>query len=251
MGGALRMKSFFMSHTWLITPAALLLAAMFFKFCMRGYDYICYTLLFIMALLLLHRFVPNSLWRGIVVLVCIGLVYFCTLELMIIGSSRGDKDCGRKYLIVLGAAVHGDSPSLALTHRLEGALDYLVRYPDSAAILSGGKGAGENVSEAECMYFWLCERGISSDRLIMEAESTSTLENLTNSFAIIRRLGDEPEGNVTLLSSAYHLYRAKAMAKQLGVDAKAVPGNAGYPVYMLNCYIREAFGLTHLIVFGK
>ena len=101
------------------------------------------------------------------------------------------------------------------------------------------------------MYFWLCERGISSDRLIMEAESTSTLENLTNSFAIIRRLGDEPDGNVTLLSSAYHLYRAKAMAKQLGVDAKAVPGNAGYPVYMLNCYIREAFGLTHLIVFGK
>ena len=101
------------------------------------------------------------------------------------------------------------------------------------------------------MYFWLCERGISSERLIMEADSASTAENLSNSFAIIRQLGDNPIGNVTLLSSAYHLYRAKAMARLLGVEAKAVPGNAGYPVYMLNCYIREAFGLTHLIVFGK
>ena len=245
------MKSFVVSHTWLVPPVLLLLTALFFKFCLRGYDYICYTLLFIMLLLLLKKFAPLSLWRCVIVLVCIGLIYFCALEVMIIGSSRGDKDCERKYLIVLGAAVHGDSPSLALTHRLEGALDYLSRYPDSIAILSGGKGDGENISEAECMYFWLCERGISSEKLIMEADSASTAENLSNSFAIIRKLGDNPDGNVTLLSSAYHLYRAKAMARLLGVEAKAVPGNAGYPVYMLNCYIREAFGLTHLMVFGR
>lgn len=245
------MKTFFLSHTWLIPPAVLLLAASFFKFCMRGYDYISYTLLFFMLLLLLRKFAAPELWRVIVVLVCIGLAYFCTLEVMIVGSSRGDKDCGRKYLIVLGAAVHGNAPSLALTHRLEGAIDYLTRYPEATAILSGGKGEGENISEAECMYFWLCERGISSDRLIMEAQSASTMENLTNSFDIIRRLGDEPDGNIAILSSAYHLYRAKAMAKQLGASAAVVPGNAGYPIYMLNCYIREAFGLTHLMVFGR
>ena len=245
------MKAFFLSHTWFILPSLLLLAAAFFKFCLRGYDYIAYTLLFILSLLLLHRYAPTKLWRVIAVLVCIGLVYFCVLEVMIISAGRGDKDCENKYLVVLGAAVHGDSPSLALTHRLEGALDYLVKYPDSSAILCGGKGKGENISEAECMYFWLCGHGISSDRLLMESESTTTMENLTNAFSIIRRLGDDPNGNVTLLSSAYHLYRAKAMAKLLKVDAKAVRGNPGYPVYMLNCYIREAFGLTHLWVFGN
>lgn len=239
------------SFAALALPLALLLAAAFFRFCLRGYDYIAYTFLFVLFLVLLHRYAPVKIWRVAAVLVCIGLLYFSVLEVMIIGSSRGDKDCERKYLVALGAAVHGDSPSLALTHRLEGALEYLVRFPDSKAILCGGQGKGENISEAECMYFWLCEYGISSDRLIMESESTTTMENLTNAFSIIRSLGDEPDGNVTLLSSAYHLYRAKAMAKLLGVDAKAVRGNPGYPVYMLNCYIREAFGLTHLWAFGN
>lgn len=244
------MKAFFISHSWLILPLVLLLAAAFFKFCLRGYDYICYTLLFIMLLILLHRFLPSGVWKIVLVTVSIGLAYFSVLEVLIVGSRRGDKDCGRKYLVVLGAAVHGDSPSLALTHRLEGALDYLVRYPEATAILCGGQGKGENISESECMYFWLCEHGISSDRLIMESESTTTMENLKNAFSIIRSIGDEPDGNVTLLSSAYHLYRAKAMAKLLGVEAKTAAGNPGYPVYMLNCYIREAFGLTHLWVFG-
>ena len=240
-----------LSFAALALPLALLLAAAFFKFCLRGYDYIAYTFLFIFLLVLLHRYMPVKIWRVVAVLVCIGLLYFAALEVLIVGASRGDKDCERKYLVVLGAAVHGDSPSLALTHRLEGALDYLLRFPDSTAILCGGQGKGENLPEAECMYFWLCEHGIPAERLLMESESTTTMENLSNAFSIIRSLGDEPGGNVTLLSSAYHLYRAKAMAKLLGVEAKAVRGNAGYPVYMLNCYIREAFGLTHLWAFGN
>ena len=41
------------------------------------------------------------------------------------------------------------------------------------------------------------------------------------------------------------------MAEQLGVKAAGVAGNPGYPVYMLNCFIREAFGVTHLWVFGN
>ena len=41
--------------------------------------------------------------------------------------------------------------------------------------------------------------------------ATSTKENLMFSFEIIRNRGDEPEGNVAVLSSPYHLYRAKTM----------------------------------------
>ena len=178
------------------------------------------------------------------------MIYFIAVEIPIIKNSRTDPEPERKYLIVLGAAVHGDEPSLALTHRLEGALDYLEKYPSSYAILSGGKGSGENISEAECMFGWLTERGIPAERLILESRSTSTAENLQNSFDIIRSRGDEPDGNVALLSSAYHLCRAKMMAELYGVKAAGVAGNPGYPVYMLNCYIREAFGITHLRVFG-
>ena len=219
-------------------------------FCMRGYDYICYTLLFVALLIILHHFLPVKLWKIVKILVCIGLAYFIAVEIPIIGNARGDKDCDKKYVVVLGAAVHGDVPSLALTHRLEGAYAYLNEHPDSVAILSGGQGAGEKMSEAECMYFWLCANGIPAERLIMESDSTSTSENLDNSFRIIRELGDEPDKNVVLISSSYHLFRAKYLAKLKGISVNTLPGNPGYPVYMLNCFIREAFGVTYLLVFG-
>ena len=235
---------------WLTSPAILLVVAAFFKFCMRGYDYMAYTFAFFAALLIIRHFASEGLWRAVLILVSLGLMYFCAVEIPIVKNSFTDKDAERDYLIVLGAAVHGDTPSLALQHRLEGALDYMEKYPDSIAIVSGGKGQGENITEAKCMYDWLMEHGVSPDRVIMEDKATSTMENLQFSFDIIRSRGDEPDGNIAIVSSAYHLYRAKCMAKILGAEAAGVRGNMGYPIYMLNCYIREAFGVTHLWVFG-
>ena len=64
-------------------------------------------------------------------------------------------------------------------------------------MLSGGKGDGENISEAEAMYRYLTGHGIDGDRLIREEESTSTKENLEFScrkiwkHRLFRRRGDE------------------------------------------------------------
>ena len=193
-------------------------SALFLRFALRGYAWWGYALLFVAVLLLLHRYLPVALWRVVVILVCIGLAYFCFVEYFIIKNARTDKDVGRDYLIVLGAAVYGDQPSLTLVRRLEGTLDYLNEHPDTVAIVSGGMGKGETVTEAH----------------------------------IIRARGDEPQGNVAIVSSAYHLYRAKLMAKSLGVpDAAGVAAPWGYFFVMLNYFIREAFGVTHLWVLGS
>ena len=84
----------------------------------------------------------------------------------------------------------------------------------------------------------------------MEPNATSTEENLRYSFEIIRNRGDEPDGNVAVVSSAYHLFRAKSMARLQGVQAAGVAAPWGYKMVMLNYFIREAFGVTHLWVFG-
>ena len=97
----------------------------------------------------------------------------------------------------------------------------------------------------------LIENGIAPERVIEEPKAVSTMENLRFSFEIIRSLGGEPNGNTAIISSGYHLYRAKTMAKMLGVEAAGVAGHLGYPVYTLSCFIREAFGVTHLWVFGN
>lgn len=85
----------------------------------------------------------------------------------------------------------------------------------------------------------------------MEDKATSTMENLDYSFDIIRSLGGEPDGNVTIVSSSYHLFRAKSMAKRLGVGAAGYSCAPGNPILAANFFIREAFGVTHLWVFGK
>ena len=236
---------------WAVLPAVLIVIAAVFKFLMRGYDYMAYTFTFFAALIILRHFAPAGLWRAVLILVSLGLMYFCAVEIPIVKNSFTDKDAERDYLIVLGAAVHGDTPSLALQHRLEGALNYMYAYPESTAILSGGQGNGENMTEAQCMYDWLIAQGVSPDRLIMEPKATSTMENLQYSFDIIRERGDNPDGNIAIVSSSYHLYRAKCMARLLGAEAAGVAGTMGYPIYMVNCYIREAFGVTHLWVLGR
>ena len=183
-------------------------------------------------------------------LTCLGIVYFCIVEVPIVKNARTDPDPERPYLIVLGAAVYGERPSLTLVRRLEGALDYLDRYPDSIAIVSGGMGKGEDITEARAMHDWLVQHGLPEERVLMEPNATSTEENLRYSFEIIRNRGDEPDGNVAIVSSAYHLFRAKSMARLQGVQAAGVAAPWGYKMVMLNYFIREAFGVTHLWVFG-
>ena len=239
------------SGLWAAVSAALAAFGLFLRFALRGYAYWGYALLFVAALIVLHRFVPPRLWKVIVVLVCAGLVYFCIVEIPIIKNARTDEQPERPYLFVLGAAVYGDQPSLTLVRRLEGALDYLNSYPDSMAIVSGGMGPGETVTEGQAMFDWLVAHGVAPGRVLIEDRATSTRENLEFSFDIIRARGDEPSGNVAIVSSAYHLYRAKFMAEKLGVsDPAGVAAPWGYFFVMLNYFIREAFGVTKLWVLG-
>ena len=238
------------SSRWAVAPAILSACGLFLRCGLRGYAYWGYLLLFVAFLILAHHVLPALLWRILLGLTCAGLLYFCAVEVPIIRSARTDRDAERPYLIVLGAAVYGDQPSLTLIRRLEGALDYLNRCPESIAIVSGGMGKGESVTEAAAMRDWLVRSGIPPERIIAEEQAISTHENLRYSFDIIRQHGDDPDGNVAIVSSAYHLFRAKSMARLQGVRAAGVAAPWGYPLVMLNYFIREAFGVTHLWVFG-
>lgn len=235
---------------WPLLCGGLLAVALLLRFALRGYAYWGYALAFAACLIAANRLLPPLLWKIVVALTCLGLVYFCIVEVPIIRNARTDRDAERPYLIVLGAAVYQDQPSLTLVRRLEGARDYLNACPESVAIVSGGMGPGETVTEAEAMRKWLIENGIDGERVLLEPRATSTKENLAFSFEIIRERGDEPNGNVAIASSAYHLYRAKSMARLQGVEAAGVAAPWGYPTVMLNYFIREAFGVTHLWVFG-
>ena len=73
----------------------------------------------------------------------------------------------QRTVIVLGCRVKGETPSLALQKRADAAYFYLLKNPEAVAILSGGQGRGENISEAACLKKLLTDRGIAPGRLFL------------------------------------------------------------------------------------
>ena len=93
------------------------------------------------------------------------------------------------YIIVLGAHVDGTRLTLALLERTRRACQYLKDNPGTRAVLSGGKGSGEAVSEAQAMYRYLTGHGISGARLLKEETSANTRENIAFSLKKDRHPG--------------------------------------------------------------
>ena len=180
----------------------------------------------------------------VVLIICVG--YFCVVEAFIIKDARTETDTPADYIIVLGAGVNGTVPSLSLRDRLVGTYDYMTANPNCIAIVSGGQGEGEDITEALCMRDWLVERGIAPDRILMEDKATSTVENLRNTLAL---LGETPE-RVTILSSEFHLYRAGRMAQDLGIEASLVPAGTDNLPLFINYFLRDIFALWKYIMLG-
>lgn len=233
-----------------------LVLSLFFAFALIGYRTIAlafagFALLFFL-LWLLGRWDNEKtaalLRRILLTLVAAGLLVLAVVEIPIVRHARTDKEPQADYLIVLGAGLNGRAPSLSLTNRLTAALDYLETYPQAVAIVSGGKGPGEEITEASAMYQWLTGRGIAQERVIMEDKATSTEENIRFSLEIIEARGDAG-ASLAVVSSEYHLYRAKCIGADCGAALKGVAGHTSYPVLRLNYFLREAFAVLYMWCF--
>lgn len=234
----------------LILAGVCILAGCVFRFAMPGHDFIGY-LLWLLAVLIFAFPRLSKTWRIVLAaLLVLGAAVFAVFEAPVISNAKTDADPQSDYLIVLGAGVNGSAPSLSMVNRLEAALDYLEAYPDAVAIVSGGQGAGEDVTEASAMHDWLVAHGMPESRIVQEDQSTSTRENLENSFAIIRSRGGDPADGVAVVSSEYHLYRAKQMARALGAKPLGVAVETTLPTMRANYFIREAFAAAYMQVFG-
>ena len=100
-------------------------------------------------------------------------------------TAQGDE----KVIIVLGAKMKGDEPSLSLKNRLDKAYDFAIEHPDAIIITSGGKGSDEVVAEGDGMEQYLVKKGLDASRIIAEKESATTEENFKNSMQILSNLG--------------------------------------------------------------
>lgn len=157
-----------------------------------------------------------------------------------------EADGSNEYAIVLGAKVNGEVPSLALHYRIDAALDYAKKYPHVKFILSGGQGPDEMMTEAEAMRRYLVENGIDEERLLLEENSTSTQENL----AFSKKLIPDSIKSVTIVTSDYHLARARKLAEKVGFDSTDVIVANTPKVVEVKLKTRERLALLKTYLFG-
>ena len=236
-----------------------LAAAFVFRFILPGVRFT--ALLFLLAAVVFAIFAVlekknlKKLKRVLCIALAAGFLFFCTLEFFVIKEAlKGETTLQADAVIVLGAGVNGKTPSHTLQTRIHTAAQYLTLLDESVpVILSGGQGGGEEISEAECMRRELVRLGIDESRLVLEDKSTDTRENFSNSCAILREMGlslDE-DTRIAIVTSSFHLCRAKLL---LGGYAEAEAVGIGAPLPWLylsvNYYVREAFALAELLIFG-
>lgn len=192
----------------------------------------------------------EGLLRGIRLACIVFFAFFAAVELLILSGMRPplkEKECD--YIIVLGAKVEGMRLTRALRLRLNAAIAYLSRHTSTKAIVSGGQGHDEMVTEAYAMCEYLAGRGISRDRILKEESSTTTWENLLFS----RKILEEDQGGrlygtvrVGIVTNNFHMYRAKGLAKRAGyqnVYAVTAPTSR---VMFVNYMTREFFGVLKM-----
>lgn len=223
--------------------------------CLVGYSFSAILCCGIAALILgywgLNRLGAKKLRCLLTVCVCIGLTAALITGVFVAKACLGDQDAEFEYLVVLGCGVHGTRPSRSLQDRIDVAYAYLEAHPDVICVVSGGQGPDEGISEALCMFNELTAMGIDEDRLWMEDKSTSTRENLKFSLAVIaEKTGSVPE-NIGVLSSEYHLLRAKMLASELGVTAWGVPAETSHFTLFVNYFLREIVSVWYYATLGR
>lgn len=154
--------------------------------------------------------------KGIAALFLLLIIITVMIEIEILIFAHTAKPVKSDAIIVLGCAVYGYHPSPFFQARLDEALRLYKNGYAKYIIVSGGKGAGELISEARAGKDYLIGEGIPGDMILMEDNSFSTYENLYFSKKIMHM---ESLKTAIVVSNKFHLKRASLIAKRLGINA--------------------------------
>ncbi len=150
--------------------------------------------------------------------------------------------------VVLGAQVKSWGPSTMLAGRIDAAENYLAQNPDSCAVLTGGRGDDEPMSEAQSMYDNLVSDGIEHSRLYMEDKATNTTENIEYSLKIID--DNNLNEDIAVVTDGFHQLRVQIIAKQLGLKQNVGAVSADTSIRYLPVFaVREWFALPYQVIF--
>ena len=187
--------------------------------------------------------VPAGLKAAFGVLFAAAFIFFAVVEGFIISGMNYKTESGLDYVIVLGAQVRGTRITKSLAKRLEKALWYLEENPGTVAVVSGGQGNGEDISEARAMRDYLVSKGISEDRIIMEDKSTNTGENIDFSMKLIAQDAETDSPRIGIITNNFHVYRAVKICEGRGYSVNGIAASSD-EILFVNYMVREFFAVV-------
>ncbi len=188
-----------------------------------------------------------------VIILSIFMIAACILAVQ--GNKKPSK--GADYLIILGAHVNGTIPSKALMSRILSAYDYLKSNPSTKAVLTGGQGRGEIISEALCMKQELLKLGIDEQYLLLEDSSTTTKQNIAFATELILKAEkisawnrDKKDIHLIIVTNDFHALRGRTIGKAAGFQNVESIGATSSIVMRLHYYTREMLSWMKFVVTG-
>lgn len=180
-------------------------------------------------------------WNAIVLVTTMMIVALCWLSLRIEQQSTRDEAQPADVILVLGAAEYRGRPSPVLRARLDHALDLYNRKFAMRIMTTGGAGGDPVFTEGGVGRSYLIAHGVSSEAVIVENESESTVESLAMAGEIMRRMGLH---SVIVVSDGYHIYRVKRMLQFRGLQVYGSPRKElrPDPVRERWNYLKQAIG---------
>jgi uncharacterized SAM-binding protein YcdF (DUF218 family) len=177
------------------------------------------------------------------------------------GGAGGGAGARAEAVVVLGAHVRADGGlSNVLKNRLDACVALLREEGAARAgaggpvvVVTGGQGPNEPTTEAQAMRDYLVAQGVPEGRVIVEDRSANTFENFAFSKRLMAEagvLGAAWEAPVVVVTSGFHMLRAKMLAARAGLRAYGYPART--PLELLPSYaVREFFGVIKSFFLDK
>lgn len=134
----------------------------------------------------------------------------------------GARDMARPAdaIVVLGAAQYAGRPSPVLKARLDHALDLWKRGLAKRLVLTGGRGTGDTISEADVGRRYALKAGVADSAILLENEGRTT----NASFAAVAQImAEEQLERAILVSDPFHMLRLQIVARRFGVESVTSP----------------------------
>lgn len=139
-------------------------------------------------------------------------------------ASRSDDTGKASAIVVMGAAQWNGVPSPVLAGRLDHAVALYEEGVAPLIVVTGGKQAGDAVTQGRSGYEYLRAKGIPDEAIKVEVEGTNSFEELSASALILEQAGVGDD--VVIVTDPYHALRAGEIAEEVGLRPHVSPTHA-------------------------